>query len=175
MSCRTLKEIEAYKIALKQSKRVLKLKYFKNAKINFHQLAKYLLAIAEVESNLNTCADNKNSTAYGLTQILNGSRQDYEKLFALPKTSSQKALASADYAMFLGAGILAYQQKRYNNWNKAIIAYNQGNAESAAMQRGKGYLAKVSNAYRGNDFALLDSQAGSDLALNELPFYQEFP
>jgi len=177
--CKKLKEIEVYKIALRQAKKVLRNNYFKGAKINFSQLAKYTLAIAEVESGLYTCADNKNSTATGLMQILTGTRSAFEKLLKLPQTS-QKALLNENYNVFIGIAVLAYQVKRYgNNWNKGVIAYNQGNAQTQiALERGKPYLAKVTSAFKSNDYAMLDSQAGSDLALNESnesSYYQEFP
>jgi hypothetical protein len=130
------------------------------------QLAKYLTAIAKLESNYDEKAKNKNSTARGLMQILICTQREIEKKRAkvpfAPASFNCKSFTgqpatvepekdiiyNAEYCMFLAAHELAYQYNRYkkkypNGWQIACHAYNQGSFPGARKQDGAAYANTV--------------------------------
>ena len=112
-------------------------------------MAIYLTAIAKKESNFNTSAKNKNSSARGIMQILNCTQRAIEKRLGLPfqpmngkcntlrgginvPLALDKLMNDPNYSIMLAANELAYQYKRYKDWGKAIHAYNQGSYSGKA-------------------------------------------
>lgn len=136
--------------------------------VNDVELAKYLTAIAYVESTFQTDVKNKNSSARGLTQVLINTQRWIEKKLKLPfakammKASKypeapvtalpeEDRMFESDYALLIGAWYLAYNYSRYNNWYKAVTAYHLGSYNSSNAD-GKIYKDKVLKAY--NDLQL---------------------
>lgn len=135
--------------------------------IDEDQLAKYLTAIAKLESNYNAGAKNKSSTARGLMQILICTQREIEKKRAKvpfapasyncksftgqPDTvdSADDVIYNPEYCMYLAAHELAYQYKRYvkkyakNVWQIAAHAYNQGSYPGTRKQDGANYANTV--------------------------------
>lgn len=149
--------------------------------IDPEQLAKYLTAIAKLESNYNEKAKNKTSTARGLMQILICTQREIEKKRAKvpfapasyncknfsgqPATVNpdQDVIYNAEYCMFLAAHELAYQYNRYkkkypNGWQIAVHAYNQGSFPGTRKTDGSKYAQTVlKNAGTLNtDFAYME-------------------
>lgn len=128
------------------------------------QLAKYLTAIAYVESTFNPTATNKKSTARGLTQVLINTQRWIETKLKLafppaiykaskypeaPVTAweDEDGLFKPSYALLIGAYYLAYQYKRYNDWHKAIMGYHLGSYKKNNND-GITYQNKVLKAYK---------------------------
>lgn len=56
----------------------------------------------------------------------------------------KKELLKPEVNILYAGKYLAYQHKRYNNWSRAVNAYNRGFSESNA---GSEYINKVFNRY----------------------------
>ncbi len=98
-----------------------------------------LKAICTVESNLNPEAVNKHDGAvgkhsFGLCQVQLQTAQQR------CGTKSGKDLLNTDKNIDCAARYLAYQYKRYGNWDGAVIAYNKG---SWSGGKSNVYLRKV--------------------------------
>lgn len=127
------------------------------------ELAKYMIAIAYVESTFNTHAKNKSSSARGLSQVLINSQRWIEGKLNIPQQpammkaskypkapvtaiAEEDMMFNPDYALLIGTWYLAYNYGRYNNWHKAVTAYHLGSYNSTSTD-GKIYLAKVLKAF----------------------------
>jgi len=143
------------------------------------EIADYLLALAQVESGLDSDARNKNSTARGVLQMLICTQRECEKkrakvafapaMFSCKvyktstvKESDDRVLNDPDYAIMLSCYELCYQYKRYKgNIEKAVHAYNQGSYPGGNINEGGKYTAKVMKNLGKNpdfDYASLTSQ-----------------
>lgn len=104
-------------------------------------LAQTATAIIWKESRFKPDAENKNSTARGLFQVLITTQRETEKKrakvpFAVAKHKSsafpsapvgkEDKMFEPEYNILIGMHYLAYQLKRYGELGKAIHAYNQG-------------------------------------------------
>jgi hypothetical protein len=79
------------------------------------------------------------------------------------------------YGMLIGQVYLAYQYNRYNDWAKAIHAFNQGSYNNTAPKAaGKTYLTKVNSKLNEIDFASLEKVANTTKALITDGKYPEF-
>lgn len=164
---------------------------FKN--IDPYALARVSTGVAKVESNFNPTAKNKSSSARGLMQILICTQREIEAKYlkvknfpeaSLPCKSYPKAPVNTKildkiytpfYGMLIGQVYLAYQYNRYNDWAKAIHAFNQGSYnKSAPKAAGKTYLAKVNSRLNEIDFAQLEKVANTTRALITDGKYPEF-
>lgn len=132
------------------------------------QLANYLTAIAATESRFHEKAENRNSTARGIMQILICTQRENEikrmhvefapamyscKIYPTKTVSRDKdKMFTPEYAILVASYELAYQYKRYgNDWNKAIYAYNQGSyprKSEAKDKEGWAYVEKVLDNYK---------------------------
>lgn len=104
----------------------------------------YLRAIVRVESNYNPSAENKNSHALGMMQILPWHFPYLEKKYHIKKD----ALLDPCTNIHVGAFILRGFINQYGNTWRAIGAYGVGNAKTieAEKQRQK-YADKVYAAF----------------------------
>lgn len=135
---------EAYNLAFPYAK--IYTSANKKYNVNPNELAKYTVATAIKESNLNPNAKNKNSSAKGLMQIIDSTRKEIENKLGLKKVATNK-IFDADYSMRLGTWYLLKQFNRYGNWFDALHAYNQGSVPGVHSQNGKDYAASVINKY----------------------------
>lgn len=144
---------QAYNIIVKQSE-YLTANIPDFSGINVVELANYGFAVAKTESrSFNTDAKNSNSTAKGMMQIVDGTKQFIEtKILKIPVADISK-MFDPDYNCLLGVAYLAYQYKRYGDWRKAVIAYNQGSYNDG--EAGQSYYATASKFYANTDFASL--------------------
>jgi len=163
MSPSKLDTSNVFDLAIKHAKQVRN----KYKEIKPLELAKYLTAVIKVESNFNPYAQNKNSTARGLSQILICTQRELEykhikedfapAMFnckAIPQATVNAKLDKmfdADYAVMLAAYYLGYQYNRYVDWFKAIAAYNQGSYTEKNKLEGKNYANKVMEALKDLD------------------------
>lgn len=132
--------------------------------VDTNKLVALAVGVSAVETGgvFNSDADNDNSSARGLMQVLICTQRaieaDYGYGFApasykpqpscqvknaprdtVPKTRDK--MFSPEYGLTIGMTNLAYQLKRYNNNERlALVAYNQGNASQPAQKRGRNYL-----------------------------------
>lgn len=122
--------------------------------INVVELANYGFAVAKTESrSFNADAKNDSSTAKGMMQIVDGTKQFIEtKILKIPVADLSK-MFDPEYNCLLGVAYLAYQYKRYGDWRKAVIAYNQGSYNES--NDGKNYYATASKFYANTNFASL--------------------
>lgn len=134
------------------------------AEIDLIEFKAHALTLAFQESKFNEKAKNKNSTAKGLFQILDGTRRDIEKrIMKINDKSPYDDIWKPEYNAYLGMGYLAYQYKRYGkNWNKAIIAYNLGSWKD---QKTTAYLNTHNNYFSelypsGLDYSAKPSDSG---------------
>lgn len=155
MSQNRLLPDKVFNLAVKYAKQV-KGKY---KEINTSELAKYLTAVIKTESNFNPNAQNKNSTARGLGQILICTQRELEykhistefapAMFNCKKYSQATVPAGTDkmfdpkYAVKLAAYYLGYQWNRYRDWFKALAAYNQGSYNENNKENGSNYARIV--------------------------------
>lgn len=88
---------------------------------------RFLVALADHESDRRTDAKNPKSSATGITQIVKGTRAWLEDRLNLPKRD-QSALTDPAYAMLLSAEYVAwlYTTKAGRSWDKTAIAYYAG-------------------------------------------------
>lgn len=144
---------QAYNIIVKQSE-YLTANIPDFSGINVAELANYGFSVAKTESrSFNTEAKNSDSTAKGMMQIVDGTKQFIEtKILKIPVADGTK-MFDPDYNCLLGVAYLAYQYKRYGDWRKAIIAYNQGSYNGG--EAGQSYYATASKFYANTDFASL--------------------
>jgi soluble lytic murein transglycosylase-like protein len=126
----------------------------KKYKVDPNELAKYAVAIAIKESNLNPNAKNKNSSAAGLMQLINSTRKEIEAKLGLKNVPNSK-IYDPEYAMQLGVWYLLKQYNRYGNWQEAVHAYNQGSVPGKNPQDGENYAYAVMNKFNNipNDLA----------------------
>ena len=114
--------------------------------------------IAFVESKFNPLAKNKKSTAKGLMQMLDTTKNWVENKFLGTKPSPTARMYEPTYNLRVCMTYLAYLYKKYDNdWGKAVWAFNQGNYNSTS-KAGKTYYTLWLNA--------LDKVGISDLREN---------
>lgn len=118
-------------------------------------LARVGTVIAYIESRFNPSAKNPKSTASGLMQVTKATQADVEKALRLPIDTRRAKIWDPNYALMIGLNRLAYQYKRYKDWNKAIVAYNQGSYNNRAA--GKAYLSTWLKAYKLFNFPSIEA------------------
>jgi soluble lytic murein transglycosylase-like protein len=125
---------EVEKLIKEQTERLLKTHPHLLENVDLNEFRSHALTIAFHESRFNENARNKNSTAKGLFQILDGTRRDIEKrIMKINDKSPYDDIWKPDYNTYLGIGYFAHQYKRYKeDWQKAIIAYNLGSWQGQA-------------------------------------------
>lgn len=90
-------------------------------------IKRHSLTIAFHESKFHDNAKNKNSTAKGLFQLLDGTRKDIEKRILKIKAEEYNKVWEPEYNTYLGVAYFISQYERYKgDMKKAIIAYNRG-------------------------------------------------
>ncbi len=161
--------------------------------IDPYALARVSTGVAKVESNFNPTAKNKSSSARGLMQILICTQREVEAKYlklknfpeaslyckSYPKapvnTKTLDKIYTPYYGMLIGQVYLAYQYKRYNDWAKAIHAFNQGSYNNTAPKlAGKTYLGKVNTRLNEINFKQLEKVANTTKALITDGKYPEF-
>ncbi len=109
-------------------------------------IKRHSLAIAYHESKFHENAKNKNSTAKGLFQLLDGTRRDIEKRLLRIKQTDYNKVWEAEYNTYLGVAYFITQYHRYNgDMKKAVIAYNLG---SWSAKSSEGYFKQHKNYYK---------------------------
>lgn len=113
-------------------------------------LARVATAVAKKESTFNANAQNPGSSARGLMQLVSSTQASIEKKLSLPP-APDRAFEPA-YALLLGCNYLAQQYLRYGrDWDKAVIAYNQG-SYPGKKRDGQQYRAAVWSQYQSIPF-----------------------
>jgi len=127
-------------------------------------LRRILVTLARIESNYDTLARNPSSSARGIMQILAGTQRWLEQRLGM-KPQPREALDNPLYSMILAADYLAwlYATKANRQWDRAIVAYNQGHYNTSAA--GAQYLTKATQAYNAVDWGNYRPSA-AQLAVN---------
>ena len=156
-----LKPAQVYKIAAREAPKAAQ----RYGVRNYLRMAEVIVAIAKKESSYNSRAKNPRSTASGLMQILEGTQKAISRRMGIPYDRSK--IWDPAYSIMLALDELGYQLRRYGyDFNKAIIAYNQGNATTEkALKAGATYLAAVNKTLGSIDFAALEREDAGDIAV----------
>lgn len=103
-------------------------------------------AVISVESNWDPRALGDNGQSYGLMQIKLTTAKDISGL----KDLTGEMLYRPGVNINLGTKYLAYQKKRYGNYEKAVAAYNAGQVlyKDDMTFVNQGYVNKVNKAYK---------------------------
>ncbi len=152
---------EAYRIHAEQAIAVANL-----LKVPADEILMYAFSVQKIENrSYNPNAKNKNSTARGMMQMLEGTQKEVETKFLKLPYSPDK-IYDPSYAVFLGQYELVRQYKRYGkNWRKAVHAYNQGSYQESKsntkiFKNGELYANRVLNELNSTDFAALNQTTG---------------
>lgn len=126
-----------------------------------------LVSAVETGGTFNASSENDASSARGLMQTLICTQRYMEEKLGLPfqpsmfstkgtycaklyqakepaKVPAQRdyLLSTPRYGLLIGCAYLAYQLQRYNDLDRAIIAFNQGAYNAPAARKAAAYLAK---------------------------------
>ncbi len=179
---------EIYVLALRAIKRVTT-KYPVADGVAF---ARLLVALSFQESCLNKgatdqkCFDTEarprdakgrlKSSAYGLTQVMEGTQRNIERFMKWPKRPLEDR-SNPQYAMELSAAYMAYlynggDKTPSGDWYKTLVAYHDGHYSKGGV--GHSYAKTVMGFLKRFDFAGIVKRLGSDVAMLEFDNRAEF-
>lgn len=127
-------------------------------------LARIAFAVNQKENRqLDPAAKNSASTARGMMQMLKGTQCEIAKKL-LKEPCVYDDIFDPKVAIRYGQRYLLYQYKRYQDWHKAVHAYNQGSyapTRKKAFAAGESYANSAMSFYANSDYAALDAQIGA--------------
>lgn len=116
-----MNELQAYSIHRSVAKQISQM-----FPIDEIVLARVAFSVNRKESNFNEKAKNKNSSARGMMQMLEGTQKEIETKY-LRKDYEPERIWNPEYAIYLGQYELARQIMRYKgDVRKGVHAYNRG-------------------------------------------------